>query len=311
MEAMRIAAIIPVFNRPGAVIEALASVAAQTRRPDRIIVVDDGSTDDTADRIRRWRAGQPTDWPFTLIRQKNGGVAAARNRGAAEAKDCELLAFLDSDDLWPADYVERMTKAMTESGGAVPGAVPAVVAARYSVDLLNGRNAMRLYDQQGRLCAQRLFVTGPPGTSNMVMRRSCFDRIGGYEEERKCAEDYQLTLRLSLLGRLEPVKGEAVISRRGTAGAEIGESGQLSRRYDDRRYRLAQVLDRFIHEDGGAAVIEERVWRKRLGRVWYSAGRGLRRLGRYPEARDCFRRCVRYLPGHLRARWRLLWNGRK
>lgn len=84
--------IIPTYNRRDYLIECLASVAAQRHRPHEVIVVDDGSTDGTAEAVMGLEG-------VKLIRQSNAGPGAARNRGAAAAKG-RYLAFLDSDDLW-------------------------------------------------------------------------------------------------------------------------------------------------------------------------------------------------------------------
>src|SRR5438128_2574950 len=107
-----VAAIIPVLNRPRAILDALHSVAAQQLPPARLIVVDDGSTDQTPDVVQSWIDDTAPAFECRLIRQPNRGVAAARNRAAAEAGDCEFLAWLDSDDLWPADYLQRMIAAL-------------------------------------------------------------------------------------------------------------------------------------------------------------------------------------------------------
>jgi glycosyltransferase involved in cell wall biosynthesis len=85
--------IIPTFNRSGMVREAVESVISQTCGEFELIVVDDGSTDDTVAALKPYSAS------LRLVRQENRGVSAARNSGAAVAGG-ELLAFLDSDDLW-------------------------------------------------------------------------------------------------------------------------------------------------------------------------------------------------------------------
>ena len=100
-----VAVVVPVFNRCRVVLEALDSIAAQTRPPTKLIVVDDGSTDDTVEHIERWLSSRQLPFESRLIRQSNAGPSAARNRGAAEADECDLLAFLDSDDLWPTDEI--------------------------------------------------------------------------------------------------------------------------------------------------------------------------------------------------------------
>jgi glycosyltransferase involved in cell wall biosynthesis len=92
--------IIPTFNRGELLEETLASVAAQTYRPIEVIIVDDGSTDQTAALVRRWEASLPGDPEFILryIFQANGGVSSARNHGLVESTG-QFIQFLDSDDI--------------------------------------------------------------------------------------------------------------------------------------------------------------------------------------------------------------------
>ena len=124
MSRVRLGVLMPVYNRPTLALEGLASVAAQTRPADRVVVVDDASTDDSADRVAAFLEGR-AGW--TLIRlETNGGVSTARNRGLAELTDCDAVAFLDSDDLWPPEHLARMEQALV----AAPDAVAAVAEAR-------------------------------------------------------------------------------------------------------------------------------------------------------------------------------------
>src|SRR6056297_3309798 len=96
----QVSVIIPTFNRATMVCEAVDSVLAQRYTDFEIIVVNDGSTDDTADRLHPYQ-----DY-LQLISQSNRGVSAARNTGAARARGC-FLAFLDADDLWLPDKLGR------------------------------------------------------------------------------------------------------------------------------------------------------------------------------------------------------------
>ena len=107
---MKVSALIPTYNRRTHVIRAIDSVLAQTSLVDEIIVVDDGSTDGSAEAVRS-RYGSRV----TLIQQKNSGVSAARNRGIREARG-EWIAFLDSDDVWSPTKLERQFEALAALG---------------------------------------------------------------------------------------------------------------------------------------------------------------------------------------------------
>src|SRR5262245_27379958 len=115
----RVAAIIPVFNRPRAVLEAMDGVLAQTLRPAKLVVVDDGSTDETEPMCEEVVQAKHPPFEAKLVRQPNSGAAVARNRGVSEASGCEVYAFLDSDDVWPPDYLRRMSDAFTSNPDAV------------------------------------------------------------------------------------------------------------------------------------------------------------------------------------------------
>lgn len=300
MRDSRIAVIVPVYNRPRVALDALEGVLAQRRRPDRVIVVDDGSSDHSAEAVERWLAREGVELDAELIRQPNQGVSAARNRGAEAAAfdaPADLLAFLDSDDIWPPDYLDRAERAFA-------GRPEAVVAAadRLNINERTGEQRLRpcQWVESADLTA-RLLLGGPPGMSNTVYRASTFHEIGGFDPALPCGEDYHLHLRASLRGPFIHLPGAPVNYREHTIDAAEPQQ-QLSRRYDDRRLRIAEMLQRFVDEEGGAAAVAHPARRRRLGRAWYAAGRQLRRAGCREQARDCFDRASQLLPWHLRAR---------
>lgn len=107
---MKVTALIPTYNRRRQVLSAIDSVLAQTAPVDEIIVVDDGSTDGTAEAVCS-RHGSDV----RVFRQGNAGVSAARNRGLREARG-KWVAFLDSDDVWLPTKIERQFEALAAFG---------------------------------------------------------------------------------------------------------------------------------------------------------------------------------------------------
>ncbi|MFW6059992.1 MAG: glycosyltransferase family A protein [Phycisphaeraceae bacterium] len=298
MAPATVSVVLPVHNRPTVVIEALQSVSAQTHPPRCVVVVDDGSTDRTAEAVQQWLDGEGAALNAKLIRQENQGVAAARNHGAQAADATELLAFLDSDDIWPRDYLQRAAEALA----AQPRAA-AASADRLSIDKKSGEQHLdrRAWVEASDITA-RIFMHGPPGLSNSVYRRAAFDEVGGYDPAMRCGEeDYHMHLRVSLLGAWLHLPGEPVRYRQHTVDSPDPQQ-QLSRRCQDRRLRLARMMERFVEQEGGAQAMAGSAWRRRLGRVWHSAGRQLRKLERPDEAAACFERAVAWAPWHLRAR---------
>lgn len=108
---LRFGAVIPTYNRAHLIGRALESVLRQSRQPAEIIVVDDGSTDDTAERVALFGPA------VHYLHQENAGAAAARNLGV-RAAESEWIAFLDSDDIWRPSHLERMARAIEATDSA-------------------------------------------------------------------------------------------------------------------------------------------------------------------------------------------------
>ena len=104
--------IMPCYNGEAFLAEAVGSVLAQTFRDFELIVVDDGSTDGSADILARY-----VD-PVRVIRQTNRGVSAARNVGIAAARG-DFIAFLDADDTWESEFLDEMVKGMADPRTAI------------------------------------------------------------------------------------------------------------------------------------------------------------------------------------------------
>lgn len=299
-ESSNMAAVIPVFNRPKEVIEALESVAAQTVPPSFVAVVDDGSTDDTAARVEEWFLRRRWTVPYQLVRQANMGVSTARNCGvkAGTAAGCGYVGFLDSDDLWPVDYVARMDAAMRGRPEAV-----AAVSDRVTIDFEANTKRFRDESRIERETTRTILVDRPPTPSHTVVRVSAFWEVGGFDAGMYAGEeDYHLALKLSLRGQFVHVPGEPVTKRDHTAVVTGGDRSLVAKN-EDHLYCRARMLDRFICDEGGAAVVPGRHWRPRVGRLWVRAGRAMTRLGRDRDARLCFERAVAIRPWDLRARW--------
>ena len=101
---MTVSVLIPCYNREGSLPAAVESALVQTAPPEEVVVVDDGSTDGSA------AVAEGFGPPVRVVRQANGGAAAARNRGLDECRG-EWVAFLDSDDVWAPDKLERQLAA--------------------------------------------------------------------------------------------------------------------------------------------------------------------------------------------------------
>src|SRR4051812_9104737 len=108
-----VSVIIPAYNAEATIAETVSSILAQTFENFELIVVNDGSTDKTAAVIKDTFGSDPR---VTLINQKNGGVARARNSGIS-ASQCEFIAPIDADDLWHPTYLEKQTDNISANSG--------------------------------------------------------------------------------------------------------------------------------------------------------------------------------------------------
>jgi len=225
----KVSAIIPVFNRAETLIRALDSVAAQTRPPDEVIVVDDGSTDGVEEIIARHYPG------VRVIRQANAGVSSARNRGIAAASG-EWIALLDSDDEWRPRKLERQMQALAEKPGYH-------LCHTNEIWIRNGRrvNEGKRHKKSGGHIFYKCLPLCVISPSSVVIRRELLRELGGFDESLPVCEDYDLWLRICARHPVLFVE-EALTVKYG------GHDDQLSRRYSGMdRFRIL-AIDRVLEE---------------------------------------------------------------
>jgi glycosyltransferase involved in cell wall biosynthesis len=175
-----VSAVIPAFNYGRYIADAIDSVLAQTRPPQEVIVVDDGSTDDTRTRVSRY-GGR-----VRYVHQANRGLSAARNTGIREASH-EWIAFLDADDVWHPEKLEVEFNAISPLGDVL--FFGSSRAADLQRPLPTGPNVRRL-TVRDFLCWM------PLSGSSAVVHRSCFAAVGGFDEDLRSVEDRDMWLRL-------------------------------------------------------------------------------------------------------------------
>jgi len=180
------AVIMPAYNAERFIEAALRSVATQDRRPREVIVVDDGSSDQTP--ARASAAG------VTLLRHTSPqGPASARNR-AVRASTAPLLAFLDADDLWLPSHVSRLIS-LFDDRRVVFAASQAVMFGALTGALPLGGGESVTWD-----LSDDLIQKNPITQSAVMVTRFAFKHIGGYDERYRLGEDYDLWQRLTCDG---------------------------------------------------------------------------------------------------------------
>ncbi|MBU2551799.1 MAG: glycosyltransferase [Proteobacteria bacterium] len=261
-----VSVVIPTFNRAGPVARAVDSVLAQTGPGFELIVVDDGSTDETGRVLGRYGEA------IKVLRQDRAGVGAARNRGI-EASRGDLIAFLDSDDYWLPEKLALQTAFFQ----AHPDAL---ICQTEEIWIRGGRRVnpkARHRKPSGDVFVPslELCLISP---SAVMMRRSLFDRVGLFDEDLPACEDYDLWLRVSARWPVHLLDHPLVVKTGGHAD-------QLS--------RTVPALDRFrvqalrkIIQSGRLTPLQVRAARQVLARKARVYGQGCLKRGRVAEAEE-------------------------
>jgi len=282
------AVVIPVYNRARLVREALDSVAAQTQPPDLVVVVDDGSTDGSAESVADWHAAQPRPFPLQLLRESHQGVSLSRNRGLAACGDLPWVAFLDSDDLWPTDFVARAKRVLSGAPDVV-----AATADCLRFDVKRKRDVLdRTQGLEGN-ATDFLFAHAGAILSATVVRTESVRQLQGFSPRHNTGEDTKLHLRLSLCGPWRHLPGLPATERKGVP-SQFHEEPHLSRQYADRNRQWAMIFEEFAQQPEAAKKLSPQVRDRILSGRWNSAGRELQKQGRLREARFCFERSLHW-----------------
>lgn len=238
----RISAVIPAFNREKTIKRAIESVLAQSRLPIEIIVVDDGSTDGTAATV----AGYPD--LVRYVYQPNSGASAARNRGV-EAASAPWVAFLDSDDFWFEDHLERIAEAIRATAGG----------ARFYFADTETNSGASLWGISGFAAPAGHYLTAdatdwvfmdvqPTMLQSSVFSRDCYRRVGGLSTALQIREDTHLFLIMGIGGQACAVAGGGVrMTADDQSGLRLTDAlGPTSRKWwAQTELMYADVLARF------------------------------------------------------------------
>lgn len=209
-----VSVIMPAFNAQAFVREALESVQAQTYGNLEILVVDDGSTDDT---VRIVSTVAKTDARFRLLHQAHAGVAAARNLAISHAAG-KYIAPLDADDIWHPRKLELQVRCLEQS----PATVGLVYAASVCIDEKGHPFGAVLFNgYAGEVLLEIVYANFLANASSPLIRRSCLARVGGYTDLRRYAqgsEDWDLYLRIAEQDEFEVVP-EVLVGYRQVPGS--------------------------------------------------------------------------------------------
>lgn len=191
-----VSVVIPCYNGMPYLPQALDSALAQTHRPAQIIVVDDGSKDESAAKVREYAAQYP-DRGLQLIQQKNSGEPAARNTGIRAAA-AAWVAMLDTDDWWEADKLEKQLAAAQAAGPQCVMVHTGVLA--HFPDGSTGPSDLQAAARRTGWCTHALLEPTSIGHPSILVRRQALEKIRGYDESFRQACDIDLYFRLSAVG---------------------------------------------------------------------------------------------------------------
>ena len=189
---MKFSIIIPLYNKAPYIRKALETVCAQTYRDYEIIVVNDGSTDDSA-LVAESYLQHAEGICYTIISQDNAGVEAARNRGVKHASG-QYMAFLDADDWWEPDYLARMAELIADYPQA------GVYGCNY-VYYKPGKTRVALNIPTGYINYSKAYYEGsamPIWTGATIMPKTVLEEMGGFPLGIKLGEDFLLWAKTAL-----------------------------------------------------------------------------------------------------------------
>jgi glycosyltransferase involved in cell wall biosynthesis len=276
LEGPLVSVVIPSYNRASLVGDAIDSALAQTHRNTEIIVVDDGSTDDTDKIMERYAANPRVRY---LKHPTNRGIPAARNTGIRHARG-EYIALLDSDDMWLPNKLETQLQVFRQD---VAKEVAAVWSDAYVVDVSgNTRTSGVRVPREVDLI--QLFRHNFIIAQTTMMRRACVDRVGLFDEDlRGGSDDYDMWLRLARHFKLRYVRTPlATIRLHGGNYSSV----------------QGQARDNFVIIDKTIAASPElrALRRAKLGRLHYRLGLYHLEEGHGGEARGHLRQAIRWNP---------------
>jgi len=290
-EAPLISIVLPLYNGRAYVKETLASITAQTEQNAELIVIDDGSTDDSAELVRATcrASASPVLQQAVIVPQRNLGVAAARNAGIGRARGT-WIAFIDQDDVWLPHKLATQLSALR----ALPDAHWHYSAfVRFYED---GREVVRATGSRDRVETWRRLLGGElfiPPAAAMVARAAC-EAVGGFDAALSPTDDWDFFLKL--VARFNVCYSDECLVR---FRSHVRSTGKQQRR---RIFELQrEVLAR--HAPEAAGVVDAGVITRRRANIYWHLGREALAAGDARAARAWYRQALADDPWRVKC-WR-------
>jgi glycosyltransferase involved in cell wall biosynthesis len=296
--SIRVSVIIPTYQSEQFIRQAIDSVLAQTYKDYEVIVVDGKSTDGTMKVLKSYGNSIRT------LTQNGKGIANARNFGIVESKG-EYISFLDSDDLWLRDKLAIQVRFLDQK--------PASVGLIYSdaflfpeddvsrLSYLANKRAFQVGNPHSGKVLGQLFIANFIPASTVMVRRTCFERVGLFDESLVFCEDIDMWMRIAeyfeidyqrmVLGKVRLHLGSATQNKEQLLRSQIILENKTMK-------RMPYLLERF-----GLKNIQRSHMKKRLG-----LGIEYLRKNKKDDARQEFERCIRMRPSSAKAYFLLIFT---
>ncbi|MEM3486633.1 MAG: glycosyltransferase [Candidatus Methanomethyliaceae archaeon] len=266
----KVSVIIPVYNGGNRVAEAIKSVLKQTYPNFELIVVDDGSRDNTSAVVRSIQ-----DERVMLLRHPNNrGICAARNTALAAASG-EYIAFLDDDDIWEPTKLERQIELFRNNSNL--GLIHTC-----AIDIYDNGMVLRRCSYYEGNCYRKLLIRDGIIASSAIVPRYCFERVGYFDEDLRLYGDWDVWIKIAKDYQIGLVKEPLVRTRIRAGSLQHSEVSRCE------MYRK-RVLDKHWEEI-------ERLGLRNKAYAWHYYSIGVQHLwkGEILEARKAFTRSLRY-----------------
>jgi glycosyltransferase involved in cell wall biosynthesis len=298
----RITVVIPAHNAEAYIAEAIASVCTQTISDVEIVLVDDGSTDETVATASRFS----DKCPMTILRVANSGPAAARNLGIRHARG-QYCAFLDADDKMLPNRLE--TQATLLDGEPEVGLVHSDLMTFNERGIIH-RSRRAFSDPCGGRVLDRLLLDNCITTSTVMSPTGRLLEVGMFKEERRVSEDFDLWLRMAVRWRVAYIEEPLTLYRR--------RQGSLSDDKLSSGLSALEVIEAFWREHEQYRRERPQLYRRSLGRHFAATGAAALGQGRRGVALRYLVSSLRYEPLNDKSwRWlaksvlpRAAWNSK-
>jgi glycosyltransferase involved in cell wall biosynthesis len=277
-----ISVIIPTYNRSITIGKTIESVLCQTYNDYEIIVIDDGSTDNTYESLK------PYHHKIHYEYKENGGISSARNRGIGIATS-EYIALVDSDDFWKPEKLERQMKCFrnhSEYGLVATRCITNVVDSHFKTIEMS---KIRRSGKSGWIYKD-LFYKNFIRTSSVIIKKECFRKVGGFDESLPRCEEIDMWLRISKqypVGFINDIL--TVYTRR---------PKQI--RHDNIEGR--KILVRVLEKNYDPSLIPEASYNKRIARIYAHIAENSLKKGNREDGKKFLQKALSLYPFDLKAR---------